>query len=106
MARDRPADGDVENTTDLKRVFAALRRDAEQADTRERLTELYRRAGYLITLTHAPSWREKFARQANELRRAGEQEFSNTARAINQRARDRRRGRLRRAVRRASLAPW
>jgi hypothetical protein len=86
MARERPTYGEVESTTDLKREFAALRRDAKQAHTRERLTELYRRAGYLITLTYAPSWREKFARQADDLRRAGEREFSHTARAINQRA--------------------
>jgi hypothetical protein len=87
MAREWPTYGDVETTTDLKRAFAALRRDAEQADTCEWLIELYRRAGYLITLTHAPSWRERFARQADDLRQAGEREFSHTAHAINQRAR-------------------
>jgi hypothetical protein len=87
MATDRPTYGEVETTTDLKRAFAALRRDAEHADTHERLTELYRRAGYLITLTHAPSWRERFARQADDLRRAGQREFSTTAHTLNQRAR-------------------
>lgn len=33
------------------------------------MTELYRRAGYLITLTYAPSWAEKFGNVALRLRR-------------------------------------
>jgi hypothetical protein len=52
-----------------------------------RLTELYRRAGDLITLTRAPSWEEKFGGNAATLRRIAREEFSRTARKINRRAR-------------------
>jgi hypothetical protein len=86
MAQERRIYGEVENKTDLREVFSAIRDDVEKAKSREALTELYRRAGYLITLTHAPSWREKFGDEADDLRDEAEQEFSKTARAINRRA--------------------
>ncbi len=86
MAQERRIYGEVENKTDLREVFSAIRDDVEQAKSREALTELYRRAGYLITLTHAPSWREKFGDEADDLRDEAEQEFAKTARAINRRA--------------------
>ena len=53
---------------------------------RPALTELYKRAGYMIALTYAPSWEEKFGRDAGTLRRVGQDEFRKTARKINQRA--------------------
>ena len=87
MAEDRHIYGEVENKTDLTNVFQAIRRDVDQASSREALTELHRRAGYLITLTHAPSWQKKFGDEADELRRVAEDEFARTARKINQRAR-------------------
>lgn len=74
--------------TDLKHVFGEIRQDVDQAKSLAALTELYRRAGYLITLTYAPSWEEKFGSEASMLRRAGEDEFSKTARKINARARE------------------
>jgi hypothetical protein len=86
MAKDRQVYGEVENRTDLEEIFSAIRGDVEQARSREVLTELYRRAGYLITLTHAPSWKEKFGDEADDLRGLAENEFARTARAINRRA--------------------
>jgi hypothetical protein len=86
MAGDRHIYGEVNNKTGLKRVFTDIRRDIEDARSRPALTELYKRAGYLITLTHAPSWNEKFGQDAAKLRRVGEEEFSKTARKINRRA--------------------
>jgi hypothetical protein len=86
MVVDQHIYGEVENKTDLKEVFLAIRHDVERADSRPALTELYRRAGYLIALTDAPSWREKFGGEADDLRRVGEDEFATTARAINRRA--------------------
>lgn len=87
MAENRLVYGEVENKTDLEKIFRAIRADVESAKSREALTELYKRAGYLITLTHAPSWKEKFGREADELRKEAEKEFGTTARAINRRAR-------------------
>lgn len=86
MTEDRHIYGEVNSKTGMKRVFKDIRRDVDSATSRSALTELYRRAGYLITLTHAPSWEEKFGKEAKELRDVGKEEFSRTARKINRRA--------------------
>ncbi len=88
MAKDRHIYGEINGSTDMKRVFTAIRRDVENARSRPALTELYKRAGYLITLTHAPAWREKFGRKLGGLRAVGEDEFRRTAKKINRRARE------------------
>ena len=86
MASDRHIYGEIKNKTDMRKVFTAIRRDVQQANSRPALTELYRRAGYLITLTNAPSWKEKFGKEARDLKKLGEEEFGKTARKINSRA--------------------
>jgi hypothetical protein len=87
MAHDTHVYGEVNSETGLKHVFREIRRDVDGAKSRPALTELYKRAGYLITLTHAPSWEEKFGHKAAHLRRVAEKEFTSTARRINRRAR-------------------
>jgi hypothetical protein len=86
MAKDRHIYGEVDNKTDLKEVFSEIREDVEKAGSRPELTELYRRAGYLITLTDAPAWEKKFDEDIDEIREAAEEEFAKTARVINRRA--------------------
>jgi hypothetical protein len=86
MAKDRHIYGEVKSKTGMKRVFADIRRDVENAGSRPTLTELYKRAGYLITLTHSPAWGEKFGRDAASLRQVGREEFHSTAKRINRRA--------------------
>jgi len=86
VAEDRHIYGEVNSKTGMKRVFMDIRRDIEKAHSRPDLSELYKRAGYLITLTHAPSWEEKFGKEASALRAVGEEEFGKTARKINRRA--------------------
>jgi hypothetical protein len=86
MAEDRHIYGEVNSKTDMKHVFTAIRRDVKSARSRPALTELYKRAGYLITLTHAPSWRQKFGKDASALQTVGEDEFRKTAHKINRRA--------------------
>jgi hypothetical protein len=86
MVRDKHIYGEVNSKTGMKKVFSAIRKDVENAKSRADLTELYRRAGYLITLTHAPSWQEKFGREVSSLRKIGEEEFARTARKINHQA--------------------
>jgi hypothetical protein len=78
--------GEVNSKTGMKQIFREIRHDVEEAKSRAALTELYKRAGYLITLTHAPSWEEKFGREAAQLRHVAEEEFQTTARKINRRA--------------------
>jgi hypothetical protein len=87
MAEDRHVYGEVNSKTGMKRVFTGIRRDVTNASSRPALTELYRRAGYMIALTHAPSWDAKFGRDAGTLRQVGEDEFRKTAHRINRRAR-------------------
>jgi hypothetical protein len=86
MAKTRNIYGEVNSKTGMRRVFTDIRRDIPNAKSRPALTELYKRAGYMITLTYAPSWEEKFGRQAASLRRVGQEEFHKTARKINRRA--------------------
>jgi hypothetical protein len=86
MSGDRHIYGEINNKTGMKRVFTAIRRDVGTAKSRPALTELYKRAGYLIALTHAPSWEQKFGKEAFGLRDIGEDEFRKTAHKINQRA--------------------
>jgi len=86
MSEDRHIYGEVNSKTSMRRVFKDIRRDVAGAHSRPALTELYKRAGYLITLTHAPSWHEKFGTEAPRLRAVGEEEFGRTARKINRQA--------------------
>lgn len=86
MAQDRHIYGEVNSPSSLKKVFGEIRRDVGNARSRPSLSELYKRAGYLITLTHAPSWEEKFGSKVGQLRRVGQEEFTKTARKINSRA--------------------
>lgn len=88
MAKDTHIYGEVNTKTDLKEVFTEIRKDVEKANARSDLTELYRRAGYLITLTHASSWEKKFGDEIDEIRDTGEEEFAKTARKINSRAKE------------------
>jgi hypothetical protein len=87
MAVQRNIYGDINNKTDMRKVFSSIRKNVDDAKSRPALSELYKRAGYLVTLTHAPSWKKKFGRDAVQLRKVGEEEFGRTARKINSRAR-------------------
>ncbi len=86
MAKGRQIYGEIDSKADMEKVFLDIRKDINQANSRPALTELYKRAGYLITLTYAPSWDEKFGKRAGSLRKVGEAEFGKTARKINRRA--------------------
>ncbi len=88
MPQDTHIYGEVESQTGLKKIFREIRQDVEKAKSRPDLTELYKRAGYLITLTHAPSWETKFGKEAAQLRKVAKDEFGTTARRINRRARE------------------
>jgi hypothetical protein len=88
MAKDTHIYGEVDNKTDLKEVFSKIREDVERADSRAELTELYRRAGYLITLTNASSWEKKFGDEIDDIRETAEEEFAKTARNLNRRAKE------------------
>jgi hypothetical protein len=86
MAKDKHIYGEVDSKTDMKEVFSEIRKDVEGAKSRSELTELYRRAGYLITLTNASSWEKKFGDEIDDIRDTAEEEFAKTARKINNQA--------------------
>lgn len=86
MAEDQHIYHEIDNKTNLRDVFLQIRKDVENATSRAALTELYRRAGYLITLSYAQSWQDKFGNEISEIREVAEDEFAITARKINSRA--------------------
>jgi hypothetical protein len=86
MAQDRHVYGEINSQNGLKVVFRDIRKEVESAKSRPALTELYKRAGYLITLTHAPAWRKKFGTKTASMRSVAKEEFTTTARKINHRA--------------------
>jgi hypothetical protein len=88
MPHDTHIYGEVNSKSDLKKVFAEIRDDVDKAKSRPDLTELHKRAGYLVTLSYAPSWEEKFGKEVSDLRKTATEEFSVTARKINHRAKD------------------
>src|SRR5262245_43787952 len=85
MTRDTHTDREV-HEKDLYRIFREIREDVEKAGSREELTELYKRTGYMITMTHATPVREKSDREMKRRRDITESEFGRTVHSINNRA--------------------
>ena len=86
MATNQQLYGEIDNKADMREVFDDIRREVGAAKTRPALTELHRRAGYLVTLTYAPSWKLKFGGDTQALRKIGMEEFHRTAKLINRKA--------------------
>ena len=87
MTRDQRY-SEIDDKADLRRIFREIREDVEKATTRENLTELYKRTGYMITMTHATPLEEKHDREMKRRREITEAEFVSTVRAINNRAKN------------------
>jgi hypothetical protein len=82
----KPVYGHVDTKADIDKIFSEIRGDIKNAKSRATLTELYRRAGYLITLTYAPSWEERFGHKAASLRKEAEADFRETVKRLNKHA--------------------
>lgn len=78
--------GHVKSKADIDKIFSAIRAEVTHAKSREALTELHRRAGYLITLTYAKSWEEHLGDKAEGVRREAEADFRKIAKLVNSRA--------------------
>jgi hypothetical protein len=76
----------TEGHNDVERIYSEIRDDLKQANTRAALTELYRRAGYLVTQTDAPGWEKRYGERAPALREQARSEFRHLVREINARA--------------------
>ena len=83
MAADTP-----HKEKDLHQIFREIRDDVEKAQSREELTELYKRTGYMITMTHATPFEEKHDREMKRRRETAEREYARTVRVINSRAKE------------------
>lgn len=68
IADDEHIYGEVDKESDLRQIFAEIRREVAQATTREALTKRHCRAEYLITLTYSPAWPKKFGPKIDVLR--------------------------------------
>jgi len=77
---------DVNPRTDLRGTFKEIRDDIDKAQTKENLTELYKRAVYMILMTHSSPVDDKQDRELKRKREAAEREFARAVRMINQRA--------------------
>jgi hypothetical protein len=80
--------GEIRSEPELREIFRAIRREVDLAKSRPALTELYKRAGSLITLSNTPAWREDHGGHAAQLHTVGQEEFGETARSINRRAQE------------------
>jgi hypothetical protein len=86
LAQDARVNAWVDNKTDLRAVYRHIRSDANRTTSRPELTELYRRAGRLVTLNHASAWSREFKGAIGEIRYVAEDGFATTARKIYTRA--------------------
>ncbi|MBM3926287.1 MAG: hypothetical protein FJ320_09965 [SAR202 cluster bacterium] len=87
MARGRRTHEHVQTGVDLVEAFVSIRDDVGKAFTRTELFDLHERAGSLVDLTGDSSWLERSGDEGN-LHNLARDEFTLTARKINERARD------------------
>ena len=72
--------------TDLRHVFNEICEDVEKATSREDLNELYKRAAYMILMTHASPLEDKSDGEMGRRREITERDFAQTVRLINRQA--------------------
>ena len=77
---------EIDSKIVLKRAFSEIRDEVENASSAYELSELYYRAGYLVTLANDAFWERKFFDDIEEIHHTADQEFEKTARKINSRA--------------------
>ena len=72
--------------TDPRGRFKEIREGVEKAQSKEELTELYKRTVYMILMTHSSPIDEKVDRDLKRRRETAEREFTRTVRLINRQA--------------------
>jgi hypothetical protein len=78
----------IDSTADLISGFAEIRDKIPLAESRPELSELYRRAGYLISIAYASSHNILLGIDRLNIRQLGDEEFNRIADSINARARE------------------
>jgi hypothetical protein len=77
---------DVNPRTDLRGTFKEIREDIEKSQTKEDLTELYKRSVYMILMTHSSPIDDGQDRELKRKRETTEREFARVVRMINRQA--------------------
>ena len=77
---------EIDSQAVLREAFAEIRDEVKHAVSGYDLTDLYNRAGYLITLANDTVWERKFSGDIEEIHQIAEDEFRMTARKINKQA--------------------
>ena len=72
--------------TDMQGRFKEIREAVEEAQSKEALTELYKRSVYMILMTHSSPIDEKVDRDLKRKRDRAEREFARTVHVINKQA--------------------
>ena len=77
---------DVNPRTDLRGTFKEIREAIEKAQSKEDLTELYKRSVYMILMTHSSPVDDKLDRELKKKRETTEKEFVRAVRMLNRQA--------------------
>jgi hypothetical protein len=75
--------GEVNTLKDLSKINGMIRRDMSGVQERSELTELKKRADYLVTLTYSPAWHDKLGRRARRFRQVAVEEDRKTTEKAN-----------------------
>ncbi len=79
-----PIYGPIEKASDVSKNNSKIRGDIRSARSQARLTELYERSKYIITLTYSPNWEKH--KNIKTIRSRAKSEFHKTAGMINKKA--------------------
>ncbi|HSL46193.1 MAG TPA: hypothetical protein VK897_22350 [Anaerolineales bacterium] len=86
MTRDSLIDEMESDPTDVRARFREIRDALNKAQSREDLTEIYKRSVYMILMTHSSPLDEKTDRGLKRRQATAEREFARTVRVINKQA--------------------
>lgn len=86
MTRESLIDEMESDPTDVRARFREIREAVDRAETREDLTELYKRSVHMILMTHSTPVNENVDRDLKRRRLTAEKEFARMIRTINRRA--------------------
>ena len=74
---------EIDSKAVLINAFSEIRDEVEKATSKPELSDLYYRAGYLVSLANDAFWERRFFDDIEEIHHTAEQQFKQTARKIN-----------------------
>lgn len=85
MARPRHVYQAVTGVGDLREINRTIRGEVKIYRTHGKMTQLYRRSMYLVTLTSSYAWKKSFKGSIRRMKDVAKEEFTKTAKSINRR---------------------